>query len=261
MKKIFTFLFAALMSVGMFALDPQGEDTWDDATKTLTVNSNLPVYAYKDQTVIEHVIISSGVTSIGDGAFSGCTGLTSVTIGNSVTSIGNSAFNGCSGLTSITIPNSVTSIGMMAFNGCTGLTSVTIGNSVTTIGSRAFEGCTGLTSVTIPNSVTSIENLAFRYCSNLETVTILAESLETYGINAFKGTAATLTIYVPAGSVDTYKAAWTAYADKIFAISGGETAVDNIQIDKAQSTKLIRNGMLLIERNGKLYNATGAEVK
>ena len=43
--------------------------------------------------------------------------------------------------------------------------------------------------------------------------------------------------------------------------SGGETAVDNIQIDKAQSTKLIRNGMLLIERNGKLYNATGAEVK
>ena len=43
--------------------------------------------------------------------------------------------------------------------------------------------------------------------------------------------------------------------------SGGETAVDNIQIDKAQSTKLIRNGMLLIEKNGKLYNATGAEVK
>ena len=44
-------------------------------------------------------------------------------------------------------------------------------------------------------------------------------------------------------------------------IKGDETAVDNIQIDKAQSTKLIRNGMLLIEKNGKLYNATGAEVK
>ena len=43
--------------------------------------------------------------------------------------------------------------------------------------------------------------------------------------------------------------------------SGGETAVDNIQIDKAQSTKLIRNGMLLIEKNGKLFNVTGAEVK
>lgn len=43
--------------------------------------------------------------------------------------------------------------------------------------------------------------------------------------------------------------------------SGGETAVDNIQIDKAQSTKLIRDGQLLIEKNGKIYNVQGVEVK
>ena len=40
-------------------------DTWDDASKTLTVNSNLPEDAYKYQDVIQHVIINNGVTSIG----------------------------------------------------------------------------------------------------------------------------------------------------------------------------------------------------
>ena len=69
-------------------------------------------------------------------------------IPNSVTSIGENAFSNCTGLTSITIPNSVISIGNFAFNGCTGLTSVTIGNSVTTIGDYAFGYCTDLASIT-----------------------------------------------------------------------------------------------------------------
>ncbi len=82
--------------------------------------------------------IPDSVTSIGDGAFGGCTGLTSVTIPDSVTSIGDYAFYHCSGLTSVTIPNGVTSIGDYAFECCTGLTSLTIGNSVTSIGDYAF---------------------------------------------------------------------------------------------------------------------------
>ena len=79
----------------------------------------------------------------------------------SVTSIGERAFYGCTGLTSVTIPDSVTSIGDDAFNNCKGLTSVTIGNGVTSIGTNAFYYCTGLTSVTIPDSVTSIGKDAF----------------------------------------------------------------------------------------------------
>ena len=92
------------------------------------------------------------------------------TLPNSVTSIGDFAFSGCTGLTSVSIPNSVTSIGVGAFLNCTGLTSVSIGKSVTSIGNYAFYGCTGLASLSIPNSVTAIGYYAFDRCTGLTGV-------------------------------------------------------------------------------------------
>ena len=96
-----------------------------------------------------------------------------VTIPDSVTSVGNGAFFGCSGLTSVAIPDSVTSIEMHAFQFCKGLTSVTIPNGVTSIGQDTFANCSGLTSVAIPVSVTSIGEDAFYGCSRLTTLMIL----------------------------------------------------------------------------------------
>lgn len=69
-----------------------------------------------------------------------------------VTSIGQNALFGCSGLTSITIPNGVTSIGNNAFYNCSNLASVTIGSSVTSIGSGAFRD------YYIPEVISKIEN-------------------------------------------------------------------------------------------------------
>ena len=122
----------------------------------------------------KNTIIPDGVTSIGDHAFKGCSGLTSITIPNSVMSIGDWAFNDCSDLTSINIPNSVMSIGEFAFCNCKELTSIIIPNSVTSIGDHAFKGCSGLTSITIPNSVTSIGYFAFKGCESLTFITILS---------------------------------------------------------------------------------------
>ena len=136
------------------------------------------------------------VTSIGESAFSGCSGLTSVTIPNSVTSIGESAFSGCSGLTSVTIPNSVTRIEDYAFSGCSGLTSVTIPNSVKRIEDGAFSGCSGLTSVTIPNSVKSIGSDAFSYCSGLTSVTI-PNSVTRIGDLAFSCCSGLTSVTIP----------------------------------------------------------------
>ncbi|MDR0472753.1 MAG: leucine-rich repeat domain-containing protein [Treponema sp.] len=74
--------------------------------------------------------IPNSVTRIENGAFYGCSSLTSITIPDSVTNIGDGAFWDCSSLISVTIPNSVTSIGALAFYHCTSLTSVTIGAKV-----------------------------------------------------------------------------------------------------------------------------------
>ena len=128
--------------------------------------------------------VSYSVSSIGEFAFSNCTGLTSVTIPTSVTSIGQNAFWGCTGLTSVTIPTSVTSIGQNAFWSCTGLTSVNIPNSVAVIGQSAFSGCYSLTSVDIPNSVTTISRGLFYDCISLTSVNI-PESVTEIGNSAF----------------------------------------------------------------------------
>ena len=104
-----------------------------------------------------------------------------------VTSIGNHAFYGCSGIKSVKIPSSVTEIGDGAFCECNGLTSVEIPSSVTRIGAAAFSRCNGLTSVEIPSSVTKIGWEAFEGCKKLDIVIDNTKNNVKVGKYAFEG--------------------------------------------------------------------------
>ena len=190
-------------------------------------NSKAVPTSTKGTLVLPAKVDAYPVTSVGDYAFYGCSGLTSVTIPDSVTSIGYEAFIGCSGLTSVTIPDSVTSIGDLAFFGCSGLTSVTIGNGVARIGVWTFM-CDALTGfvvsednanymsvnglllskdgktliqgingdVIIPDSVTSIGDAAFYYCSELTSVTI-PDSVTSIGAYAFEDCYGLTSVTIP----------------------------------------------------------------
>ena len=152
--------------------------TWTYNNGTLTIsgtgdvedynNSSAPWYDHRYDTT--KIVISNGVTGIGEGAFCYFTELTSVSLPGSLKSIGAYAFRGCSSLKSVVIPDSVTSIGEGAFYRCTALTTATVSNSVSRISYGTFMSCENLISVTIPNSVKSIGEKAFYNCGSLTDV-------------------------------------------------------------------------------------------
>ena len=171
--------------------------------------------------------IGDCVTTIGERAFTNQLWVTGLTIPSGVTTIERMGFDKVGGSDSVTsftltLNEGLVSIGDFAFSACKNLTAVTIPNSVTSIGGGAFEGCARLSTVTIGSGITNIGNGAFIKSTGetqFESITILATTPPTIVSNAFKGS--TCPIYVPAASVNAYKAAtnWSQYASRIQAIS------------------------------------------
>ena len=278
-----------------------GEDAffWCLSLTSVTIPNSVTSIgedAFSGCTSLTSVTIPNSVTSIGNHAFYHCSSLKSITIPNSVTSIGKSAFCFCTSLTSVIIPKSVTSIGELAFGGCDALTSIVvesgnsiydsrencnaiietatntlvagcqntiIPNSVTSIGERAFYGCISLTSVTIPKSVTSIGYEAFYGCESLKTV--ICEAIEVPellgGYVFYYMPLSEATLYVPAQSLDDYKAAeqWKEFGT-ILPLEDTPSSVENIPSTTTTCQKIIRDGNLVIIRDGVEYNVMGQQL-
>ena len=141
-------------------------------------------------------------------------GCKSTVIPNTVTSIGNNAFKGVTGMTSIEIPDSVVSIGDNAFAFCSDLIGdLVIPNSVTHIGESAFFQCEGLDGkLVIGESVSYIGDWAFRKCSNISVAVSLATIPATLGTDLGGMVFAEFgiqTLTVPCGCIDVYQnSAW-----------------------------------------------------
>ena len=129
------------------------------------------------------------------------------------TTINRDNFYQCTNLTSVTIPNSVTTIGNSVFKYCSNLVSIILGDNITSLGERVFEECTNLTSITIPSGVTSIGDSFLDNASSPSINFLSTTPTPSINFNNWENI-----IYVPAESLETYKAAqkWSTYAGRIF---------------------------------------------
>ena len=242
--------------------------TWRNSILSVVIENGattISPVAFMSCNFLSHVEIPSTVTTIGDGAFTSCYALSEIAIPNSVKSLGNYTFLQCSSISSITIPEGVTTIGGLTFSQCVSLTDVKLPSTIKSLDASAFSKCASLTTITLPASLTTIGVSAFAECYALESVTNEAVTPQTINPNVFDNlTLSNICLYVPESAVSTYKntAVWKDFSP-IVPIGTIPTAIDqaNSQELKAKSQKLIRDGQLLIERDGKVYTVTGQRVQ
>ncbi|MEO5716896.1 MAG: leucine-rich repeat protein [Luteolibacter sp.] len=144
------------------------------------------------------VVIPSGVTTIGEGAFGECEVLTTVTLPATLTTIGDEAFSECYHLAALSLPPGLTTIGYAAFSNCYALASLSLPSGLTTIGNSAFDSCESLTTMLVPASVSSLGSGAFSDCAKLSSVTLPA-SLTSIRSSLFRGCSSLSSLTIPAG--------------------------------------------------------------
>lgn len=208
------------------------------------------------------IVLPETLTTIGDEAFYRCNGLTELTIPNSVTSIGENAFYRCANLKAINLGTGLKKIGASTFYYCNGLETVVIPEGVTEIGYEAFSSCSALKHVEMPSTLTYIGATAFGECGSLEKVTAKMVKPVDLSADAFSGVNMDgCKLYVPAGSVDAYKAdaQWGKFKDIEALINtgvSGTLANANIAVSVADGVLSVKGDVKMVE----VYDMSGSAV-
>ena len=177
-----------LYSDGTLIIDGEG-DMWNFAYVGEDDLFGMPEYmtwAYEEidgemclagDKTIKKVIVSDGITRIGNYAFQACRVLEEVEIADTVTSIGEAAFDFCTSLKHIRIPGSVKILEQEAFSE-SALETIEIEEGLERIETLAFFYCLNLKEVNLPESVEYIGDFAFIICDKLETLVINNKACE-----------------------------------------------------------------------------------
>lgn len=157
---------------------------------------------------LETITISKSATQIDGYAFRGCRSLKNLDIPENIYVYENYVFADCASLEYIPLSQRPTRVYVAMFEGCESLKSITIPPNTIDILSNAFTRCLSLTTITIPSKVTKIYSSAFMTCTGLSEMHFKPTTPpEVVNANAFSGLSIDCKIYVPAGTIETYKSA------------------------------------------------------
>jgi len=123
-------------------------------------------YAY----LISKIVVSEGITGIGDYAFSQMSNITSVSLPNTLHSMGQYAFGRCISLEEVTLPANVKELGEGVFSCCASLTSLDLSTGVQVIPDYMCSECYRLIGVKAAGRIKKVGYGAFYNCARLENV-------------------------------------------------------------------------------------------
>ncbi len=242
-----------------------------DVPETANDGSAALWKAYKDK--IAEVVIESGVTGVGSGAFTGCAGLKRVSVSDTVKKLDLNAFSGCTALEAFTVasgnetyssvdgvlfnadktrlicypfgktgaytvPETVTEIEKSAF-AASGIESVSMSDTVTAIGEGAFSNCAKLKSAVLSKGLTELKASLFSGCSALTAISI-PDSVKTLGKGVFSGCSSLKEVKIPGEvTVIPNKAFSECAALESVTIPAGVTAIKEAAFDGCTALKSV----------------------
>ncbi len=168
---------------------------------------------------LQEVELSSNLMYIEDDVFIG-TNLKNITLPKNLKKIGSHAFESTK-IENFNFPSSIEEIGDYAFVSCSQLKEIEF-NSNVLLGQAVFANCATLEKVTFHKGLQKVNYYLF--VSSIKLTTLIINSINVPVLidsSAFQNVHAQFSIYVPDGSVNTYRSAqgWSHFSDKIKGIS------------------------------------------